>query len=193
MLRCTYPQTRAEGATTLAGYVTVTTAAVLVAQALGMDVETDPESSNFLKARDGNTWRDLAGPFGSTIRFGLQMAYAAKNQITDEPHRDRAKIVNTYVSNQSSPLGSVIWSVFTGKDHLNREIKWGEEWPTQLRERTMYMWMTDFIDAMQDEMKHNPDVYSVPKAASAGVESWLGAGVQTYEDKPKNASGYQLP
>jgi hypothetical protein len=179
----TNPAMRAEGIRTLVGYGIVTTTAALIAKGLGADVDTDWESPSFLKASFGNTHVDLLGPYGSTIRFIIQVGLSEVEQIKDEPHRDRARIIRNYVSNQSAPFVGTIWSATTGKDFLDREIIWSKEWPQKIRDATMYMWANDAIDAFIDEYQTSGISKALPKSAAAGTASWLGIGIQTYDDE----------
>lgn len=137
------------------------------------DVETDPRSADFLKARIGNTRLDIWGGFQQHVRFCAQMA--TMERLTSEGKMadvTRDELIFNFLQSKFSPIMGLFWDIMRGKSYMGEEMSLERE-PLlkQIRNRLVPLFIQDMIDAYEDLGIQGLGI------ALPGI---LGVGVVTY-------------
>lgn len=150
---------------------------------LGMDVEDDPRSSDFMKPKIGNTRYDIMGGFQQYITFAAK--FITNSKITaageeqefdpDKPFGStRGSETIKFARNKASPLNSLFWDWATGKDPVGNDFNWTDA----AKSRLFPMGTQDMADAYNEWGG---------KGIAMAAPTLGGIGVQTYEPKkPKS-------
>lgn len=150
---------------------------MLAKYGLGMELETDPRSSDFMKPKIGNTRYDIMGGYQQYItlaaRFITESEKTSKGDIRDfdkdnPTANTRGKAVLKFARNKLSPVASFVTDWLMGKDTVGRDFSL----PQATFDRLHPMAVGDIADAYQEW-----GAKGVPMA-SPGI---LGVGVQTYD------------
>jgi len=150
-------------------------------------LETDPRSSDFLKARFGNTRLDLFGGIlqatvlvsrivtGKTMKKGELVPL--RGPLKPYSGDSTIDVIAKFLRSKLSPaIGSAV-NLLQGKDFAGEEVTIQKE----ILKMTVPMSLQNIKDVMADQ--------GVPKGLTFTLLSLFGAGVQTYEtgrDAPKN-------
>jgi len=151
----------------------------------GMDVEPDPRSADFAKARIRDTRFDVLGGFQQYIRLGAQIITGQKKssstgKIKDfgDPKEYKAEtrldaLLNFGIAKES-PIASLATDLLRGKDMVGRPITTQQA----IADRFIPLLAQDMQDAMKE--------YG-PQGAAVAVPGAFGIGVQTYQPIKKKA------
>lgn len=144
----------------------------------GWDVETDPQSPDFMKARKGDVRIDPWGGHIQYVRAAIRAAQATKDVldynmgfINKKPRKTPAQIFWDLARFKVSPIPGMALSLLEGQTPVGEKIeplKMAGEMITPMSFRDIYeIWQAD------------PDLVPV------GVLGLFGVGLQTYEEKPR--------
>jgi len=128
------------------------TAMWLLDQIEGVEVETDPRSSDFGKVKYGNTRYDFWAGYSQIARLIVQTASGQQKATgTGELYDiNRADIIERFARTKLSPPAGLTWDALKGQTFLSEEIKFE---PTFLAEdipkRVVPMVMQDIYDAIR--------------------------------------------
>jgi hypothetical protein len=163
-------------AQSLAAWITanITTLALLKASGTA-EVELDPRSSDFGKARIGNTRFDLHAGYQPIVRYIAQFATGEmKDTETKEIRKTRGRIstAERFLRSKLAPGPGLAWDWAEGRDFVGNKL---DEQTIQalLYSRLTPLAIQDTIDAVQQQ--------GGPLAAIVMGAAVLGVGVQTYE------------
>lgn len=148
---------------------------------LGMDVETDPRSADFMKAKIGNTRYDFMAGYGQYIRLGAQLitdsTITGKGEETDltsnEGYRapTRRDVAIKFFLNKLAPVPGLVSDWMEGSDPTGEPFTWKNAVAT----RMLPMASQDIADAIKEWG---------PIGAAMGLPGLGGWSVQTYKPKP---------
>jgi len=147
--------------------------------AVGITVEMDPRSANFMKARMGNMRVDLTGGFGPVYRYMAQIATGQrKTEAGDIIPAPRADSVMRFLRSKMSPVAGLGSDIISGETFEGREITaTGATAQEQLWNNLTPLVTQDIRDALVNE--------GFLAGVGAGVGSFLGVSVQTYPETPQ--------
>lgn len=157
------------------------TIAGLAKYGLGMDVETDPRSPDFMKAKVGNTRYDFMAGYSQYIRLGAQIltdsTITGKGEeralTSNEGYRapTRRDVAIKFFLNKLAPVPGLVSDWMEGSDAVGNPF----EWKQAISTRMLPMASQDIADALNEWG---------PKGALMGIPGLFGWSVQTYEPKP---------
>lgn len=156
------------------------TTAGLAKYGLGMDVEDDPRSADFMKPKVGNTRYDFLGGFQQYIRLGAQLITGetknAKGKMKSLTSGDfgqptRRDVAVQFGLNKLAPIPAFISDWLEGKDATGKKFKMTDE----LANHLIPLAIQDMTDAYKEW-----GMAGIPMAAP----SIFGVGVQTYKPRP---------
>lgn len=160
----------------------VTTMAGLAKMA-GADVSLDPTSSDFLKAKIGNTRIDFGGGFQQYLVLFSRLAQGKTTSSTSGRSREFNDGFNAptglstaykFMESKEAPLTSLVTTWLKGTDWKGEDIKWGNE----VASRFVPMILQDIKDIAADD----------PKALPLAIPGLFGASVQTYKNPNRGLS-----
>jgi len=191
-------------ATEMTRFVATTGATMYLLQQLGAQVETDPESGDFLKVRFGNTHYDISAGFQNELRFMFRFSKAVWDQSSGE-----------MIKKQGSPTG---WVDKEGKVRQNAAEIWNRFWRSKLAPVPGAAADVAYGDTFEyDQQTGKPLPPSISREASQLIEpmvekdlreAWglegskgvlkalptvIGIGVQTYKTKAKKSGFSPMP
>jgi hypothetical protein len=191
-------------ATEMTRFVATTGSTMYLLQQLGAQVETDPESSDFLKVRFGNTHYDISAGFQNELRFMFRFSKAVWDQSSGE-----------MIKKQGSPTG---WVDKEGKVRQNAAEIWNRFWRSKLAPVPGAAADVAYGDTFEyDPQTGKPLAPSIGREASQLIEpmvekdlreAWglegskgamkalptvIGIGVQTYKPKAKKPGFSPIP
>lgn len=150
-----------------------------VARQAGAQVNNDPRSSDFRKAKIGNTRID---PFSGFQQYAVGAArllsgetvstspkhYGREYDLTsgDFGMPTRASIVSQFAQNKLAPIPSLVWSWMEGKDWSGEPF----EVKAAILDRTVPIVMQDLYELYQED----------PNLLPLGILPVFGEGLQTY-------------
>jgi hypothetical protein len=187
---------RVEAIKTLMAFSGVVATQLAVARATGAQVDTDPDSRNFLKGRWGPLRVDFAAGFQGHIRLALRLAKTVAGQTKTaegKPRQSGADMIGTYVRGKEAPLASLIHDVFLSekKDGQGTNIVGEPVYPFGDPKKRGY----DRVKSSAIFQRIAPMLYRDAQeayeqmgwkgGAAAGLGSFVGEGVSTYADRPK--------
>jgi hypothetical protein len=135
----------------------------------GAEVSMDPESSDFLKIKVGNSRLDLLGgtqQYGVAAARMIMWAYKEMNGEKIERFKTGKDIAQNFLENKLSPLMSTVKTFLQGHSFGKKTINI----PQEIENLFMPMVTQDMLDIIQD------DPSNLWMAPMGGV----GMGVQTY-------------
>lgn len=148
-----------------------------MAGAAGVKVSLNPDDSDFLKMRVGNTRYDILAGLQQPLRSVLRMMKAINNYANGVNDSDTAgDIAGRFARSKLSPEASFVVDWFNEKDYLGRPFTMQKG----ITSRVTPLVMHDLYDGMKDE-----GLLGVAKASPA----FFGVGTQTYKEEPKKKRG----
>lgn len=164
----------------------------------GGDVELDPRSSDFLKGKIGRVRFDLMGGYAQYVvpaskilsatgqGLGLPIDHSAKSTKTGEPYNlgDNAMsqtpfdVAETFFTNKSAPIASLIIAVMRGTDPSGKEIDMKSLSPFEntIMKTIMPFMIQDFKELAEEDPSLIP--FLIPGSA-------LGGNIQVHQDRVK--------
>lgn len=149
-----------------------------LAVAAGAKVALDPDDSDFLKIRIGNSRYDILTGIQQPLRFMWRMARALKADITqDETYagEEKAPLVKRFARSKASPVAGVVTDYFTGEDFRGRKFNLTQG----VIDLLVPLYADDFYEAMKE------DNVGPAGAAIRTSPSLVGIGANTYKDAPE--------
>jgi len=154
---------------------TFSTLATLAAQSAGIDAgkEPDPRSSDFMKIRLGKTRIDPWGGFQPYIRLMAQLVSGQTRETTTGKIKktNRLDTAERFLTYKEAPVMSFITDILRGRTAVGETLTADN----LIVQRILPMAWQDLADVLKEE----------PELAPVGLLSFLGFGVQTYEDRKK--------
>lgn len=141
-----------------------------LAKMSGADVETDPRKADFGKIRVGNTRYDIFGGFQQFVRFAATMAMGPEKGT-------RWDTFARFAESKTAPMISFGIDAMRGRNMIGQPFNPD----TEVLNRFTPMAMQDAYDLIKER-----GAIGAPMA----VPAFFGAGLQTYELKPKEKPGY---
>lgn len=148
-------------------------------------VEANPLSSDFGKAKSGNTRYDILGGFAQYIRSIAQFSTGKrKSTANGEVYKmkDRTEVPANLLRSKLAPLPSMVWNLSSGEDMVGNEYDY-----TDIPKSFFPLVIQDVSSAIEDE--------GVQAVLTTGVPALFGVSVQTYdpnEKKKRKASADQI-
>jgi len=177
------PVVRKEAVRSLLAFGSVAlTVAALAKHGLGMEVETDPNSSDFMKPKRGDTRYDILGGYSQYIVLASRLISGETTTSTGE-ERDltegkygqdtRRDVLIRFAVNKLSPVASFVSDFLEGKDPT------GEPFDLQKSsvQRFIPMFAQDVAEAMEE--------YGIGKGLAVSAPGLFGVGTQTYKPREK--------
>lgn len=160
-----------------------------LASLAGAQVETDPRSSDFLKAKVGNTRYDILGGFQQNLVFAWRELSGQKKSSTSGDITDltsgkfgganRLSILSDLVANKENPAISTASDLLKGTDDAGNKVN-----PyTELSKLFIPLNAQDTYAAAKDT---NP----LEAIFNSTIPGTLGVGVNTYQDTPSASDPY---
>lgn len=162
-----------EAATFYGGMASV---ALLLKFGLGLSVGLDPEDSEFMKLKVGNTRYDLSNGTGQYIRLAAQLLRNAENKRTgkkDAFGHSFMENMDRFLRYKYSPPAGFVRNVWEGKNPIGEKTSAGKE----AIELVTPLFLDDMYEAFQKEGL---------SGAAKTTPGFVGVGVQTYERKKKS-------
>jgi len=158
----------------------VTTGGILTLGKLAgaWDVNLDPASGDFGKARIGNTRFDIFAGEQQSARFLYRMARGTYNNATNaknEPFQNPSDVASQFLRSKLSPAAGYAWNLADGKDFM------GEKFNPASGALELLAPITagDFVEAYQAEGK---------SGLLKTLPGLFGVGVSTYTDKSSSGN-----
>jgi hypothetical protein len=181
------PIARKEALKSLMAYTTVVTTVLGIAKTAGLDVDTDPRSTDFAKIRDGNTRYDITAGFQPYVRTAAQLMSGQKvnsdGEVSDLTTGkfgapNRADVVGSFLKNKEAPVVSFAHDLLTGKDRDGNElnVKNPQNIGSDVGKMFVPLVAQDMFDLYNDQ-----GAKGVAKGLGPSV---FGVSVQTYKPKP---------
>ena len=143
----------------------------------GLTIETDPRSSDFMKAKDDNIRIDFSGGFGPGVVLAAKLITKEAKSVTNEEVRELKRNGDTpldaagkFLTNKAHPMLSTVFDYFRGKDAIGNEFDWG----TEALEKVLPMGLPDMVETIQEK-----GAAGIPYAMLA----FVGNGLQVFGDK----------
>lgn len=171
-------EVRREAMRDLFGFSAITSSVLGLAALSGADVETDPRSSNFGKARVGNTRYDVLGGFGQYATLAARLASGQSKKENDRImeldgkgfNLNRFDVALRFLTNKEAPMASLVTDMLRGKDAIGEPVKF----PDAVIKRFIPLFAQDIYKGYEDE--------GLVGAAKV-TPSFFGVGVQTYDSE----------
>jgi hypothetical protein len=176
------PQVRKEALKDLARFTAIGTTMLGLAKAGGGQVEIDPRSADFGKAKFNNTRFDMFGGFTQYIRLGSQLALNSTKSTNTGKVRTlgsnpvvptKLDTIYTFMQNKEAPIPSFLTGYLSGKDYKGDKF----DVPSEVMERFIPMILQDAYEVYQND----PGKLGITIPASG-----FGIGVQSYKPKVRN-------
>lgn len=156
----------------------IATSVLGLAKAAGADVEADPRSSDFAKAKVGETRYDMLGGFSQYLTFAARLATAETKTLKGDikplesgfGKDSRLDVTNRFFENKFSPVAGFVRDYLQGADPSGKKF----DLPTSVVNSFVPMILKDTADLM---------AANGPSGAAMAVPAVFGVGVSTYEDK----------
>lgn len=173
------PVVRKEAVRSLLHVGALATTVTGLAAAAGLDVESDPRSSDFAKIKTGNTRYDILGGFGQYITLGARLASnetksnGAVSKLGEGYGKPtRLDVVERFGQSKLSPVAGFVADYLRGKNYT------GE--PFSVRSEAANMFVPLFLHDAKAVMNENGAV----KGAAMSVPGLFGVGMNTYSPIP---------
>lgn len=151
--------------------------------ALGAQIETDPRSSDFLKAKFGNTRYDVLGGFQQNlVLLARELTGEKKSSLSghvsalsgeDKPYGgdNRLTVLGDMLNNKLNPILGTTGRLISGEDRAGQPIDFVDE---------MIKLLTPLnFQSLAEAGKDSGSIFGAAK----GIPSFFGTGVQTYGTK----------
>lgn len=153
----------------------ITTAAMLLKYGLKQTVGTDPEESEFMKLRIGNTRYDLANGTGQYVTLAARLLRNAENKRTGKKEKFGHSLqenLDRFLRYKYSPPAAMARNTWEGKNAIGEKTNLKKE----SIEAIMPLFANDLYDAYKQE-----GLTGLAKTSPG----FVGVGVNTYGDKKK--------
>lgn len=164
------------------------------AEQSGMEVETNPQSSDFMKIKSGASRFDI---LGGDVQIQVLMARIATGQTKDVDTKlikDAAALdlAQRYLTNKLNPLWSLAFDKIVGQTAEGLDIDDPKVLAKEIRDKFIPLYIQDLKDkifhAYEEEGKTVAE--SIESSNSMAIMGFLGAGLQTFE--PSARKEYEL-
>lgn len=115
-------------------FLAATAATITLAKAMGGQVSLDPDDSEFLKVRFGDTVYDNLTGLQQPLRYLLNMARAmspisSKKLQTGESYagEDKGRMTTRFLRSKASPVAGTAVNYLSGSDYTGRKFSWKRE------------------------------------------------------------------
>jgi hypothetical protein len=159
-------------------FATVGATAALLKYGFGAQVGTDPEDSDFLKVKLGDTRYDLTAGSGSYMVFAARVARNLSDRANDkeaERNKGLEDNVKRFLRYKLAPVPAAALNAYQKRDAVGKETSVGKEALGLITP----LYLADLYDAFKQE-------------GAAGLAKttpgFVGVGVQTYSDEPKGSN-----
>lgn len=146
-----------------------------IAKLNGAEVDLDPTSSDFAKAKIGNTRVDLTGGFSPIIRF---ISQAIEGLATEEKGPDPLR----FIRSKLSPTAGLIVDLTQGKDYLGKNIEGSKEVGERIGKTFIPMVAQDIYEIYQED----------PSLLPLGLVSATGGNIQVYDREENKGAGIKV-
>jgi len=179
------PFLRKQALYNLASAVGASVSILSLAKVGGADVETNPASTDFGKAKIGNTRVDALAGFGQYMVAGYRIlsgkyisSVTGKEIKLGEGYKpiSRWDIFIRQIETKEAPTASFVTSLLKGQDYLGRALNV----PKEIGNRFVPMVIGDAVDVCKDDPNKLPLV----------LAAVFGMGLQTYETYPKQVQSF---
>ena len=186
------PVVRKEGMKSLVAFVGTGLSILGMAKAAGLEVGTDPRSSDFGKIKLGNTRYDIWGGFS---QYAVALSRVVLNESVSSTSgkvtkfgegykpTNRREIVERFAESKLAPIPSFTNDALKGQDQLGQPFKLLPEDSSmeEIEGSQVYKRLTPFF--VQDFMKVVRE-YGLPTGALMAVPAFFGIGGNTYGETP---------
>ena len=185
---------RVEAFKTLFAYGALVSSQLALAKASGAEVDTDPNSPDFLKARWGKLHVDFSAGFQSHIRVALRLMRAFYERQQGRPSKtEPLDVLEHYARGKESPNFSLIHDLFLSKKTKVRGETYGTDFkgdPTSLvgvpgNRRDTSALANRLIPMVISDASDAYDQSGLTGVAEVLPLSVIGEGVSTYDPKKK--------
>lgn len=175
------PVVRREAARSLSAFVGANLGFLGLVRLAGAQVELDPRSTDFLRARFGNTRVDLTEGVQPMARYTAQLLMGQKKNLDTGEIEDssRFQTAKRMVRTRLAPQLSMPIDYLSGKNVAGEPLSLEDAEPLAIR---------DLVDAVRDDRRSG---HSGARGAALGALSLLGAGVSTYRSPAATAMQMQ--
>jgi hypothetical protein len=147
-----------------------------LAKAAGANVSLDPDDSEFLKIKAGNTRYDMLAGLQQPMRFMYRMTRAIKGGETYEGE-DKGKIVADFARSKAAPLAGYAVDYLEGRNRLSgKKFEAGKD----LVGNVIPLPFQDFRDAIKED--------GAARGIAEAFPTLFGVGTQTYPSPLEKAS-----
>jgi len=173
-----------EVAKTYAHAVSMAAGLLGLAAAMGLEVGDDPEDSDFLKVKDGDSRYDIFGGHLQPLRFLIRAGMVAAQESDKDPLDEAGRIIRY----SFSPYVTLPYAYATGKNVIGQKIDWAEATGRAFAP----LFLMEGWDTYENEQS------PMKAAANIGV-GFTGVGVQSYKkrsgrpERPERADRPERP
>lgn len=161
----------------------VITSLLALAGLAGADVEDDPRSSDWGKAKFGDTRLDFMGGFQPFIRYLSQLATGQTKDIKTGEIKDlttgefgkptRASVIEKFIRSKMAPVPGTVWNLAEGRNMIGEEFGL-KDVPASF----LPLFAKDYYNAIEREG-------FTQGTLKTGLPGAFGVGTQTFESKDK--------
>jgi hypothetical protein len=168
------PRVRKMASRNIVMFTSATLAGLMLLKAAGGDVEDDPRSSDFGKARFGNTRIDLTSGYQQYIRYAAQlMTGKAKTLgLGEVVEANRLKTLGRFGRTKLAPVPSLAVDALAGKTVMGEDVDFDAETAKRQGLRMITpIAAKDIIEAVK-EHGYSGLAYAPPAVAGIGVQTF---------------------
>jgi hypothetical protein len=190
------PIARKEALKSLFAYTAVVTTTLGLAKAAGLDVETDPTSTDFARIKVGNTRYDVTAGFQPFVRLAAQLMTGEKKGVNGDVtsltsggfgQPNRLSAIGDFLKNKESPPMAFAHDLLTLQDRNFNRLD--AKHPMNVAEDIG----KDFIPLVAQDMYGVYQDQGGKGVATAVIPDVFGVGVQTYTPRGKKSSSKDNP
>jgi hypothetical protein len=171
---------RREAARNLVAFTGANIGFLGLAKLSGADVELDPRSTDFLRARFGNTRVDLGAGYQSLVRYTAQALLGQRKDLETKEIKDasRVDIAKRFGRTRLAPQLGIPLDLATGKNVAGEDVGLEDAALSGVE----YLAVRDIRGAIRDDRERRG---SGMRGALLGSLALLGAGVSTFDSTRK--------
>lgn len=177
---------RKEALKSLMAYTGFVGSVITLASMAGLDVETDPRSTDFAKIRDGDVRYDITAGFQPYVRTAAQLVMGEKKNIeTGEIEelntgefggKTKVDQIGTFLKNKEAPIVAFAHDMLNGQDRDFNKLDLSEENRGNVTNRVGQM----FVPMIVQDMKDLHEAQGNAGVARGFPIAVFGGAVQTY-------------